>query len=395
MKRNKSIILVIIILFILLLILIGAIYVINFLENSNDNNNFVTPEITVENTTKKFNRSVKEIIEDAGSKFIKRTDKVFPKIYVEFKYDLYDENGKSMKKYFYDLVDELAPVVGERFYLIDESKSIEIIVSYDSATGMYKVKINGLNDFYDKTDGKNYIDLANTEIVQKSDFAISNSMLINLSRKNMYYSNTEYADKSRVPMENDYYSYDDGAMYAKLLGGRVLNTILTKKYDHEIARKVSVGSNLAEIDEYYDGLAFGGVDEGYLCYRTDTYYIFLYNDQASIYEYKYKANEYFDEYLSNYCRTGDLEKLYEDFTKEWSSYFEKEYNPEIGKLKLTFPTRGIDIDIENNDSRGIKIYSNYYLTDTVKDLIKLNKITLEADKDLIQITEMARRESMR
>ena len=53
------------------------------------------------------------------------------------------------------------------------------------------------------------------------------------------------------------------------------------------------------------------------------------------------------------------------------------------------------MDIVSNDSKGITIYNNYYLTDTVKNLIKSNKITLESDKDLLFMTEQKRRESMK
>ena len=53
------------------------------------------------------------------------------------------------------------------------------------------------------------------------------------------------------------------------------------------------------------------------------------------------------------------------------------------------------MDIIGNNSKGITIYNNYYLTDTVKELIKNNKITLESDKDLLLITEQKRRESMK
>ena len=53
------------------------------------------------------------------------------------------------------------------------------------------------------------------------------------------------------------------------------------------------------------------------------------------------------------------------------------------------------MDIKGNNSRGITIYSNYYLTDTVKELIKQNKITLKPNEDLILITEKNRRESMK
>ena len=391
--NRKLIIILLILLFLLLIFLIIAITSIKAIY-INDNINLANVVVDdVDNIKSK--RSIREIIEDSGSKYIKRTDNVITKIYVEFIYDLYDENGKSLKNYFYDLVEELAQVLNKNFHLIDENRNIEIQVIYDSSTETYKIIINSIEDFYEETDGDDYVNLQNAEIVELSDFSVSNNMLLNLANKNMYYSNSVFVDQNKIELENGYYSYDDGTMYAKLAGGRVINIVLTKKYTEQIAYKTKVGTSLQEVNEHFSNLAFGSVKDGYLGYRTRTYYVFLYEDQISLYEYRYAQNNYFDKYLKDYCSTGNLQKLYEDFTGEWTNYFENEYNPEIGRLKLTFPTRGIDIDITNNNSTGIKIYSNYYLTDTVKELIKSNKITLEANKDLIHIYELSRHGTMR
>ena len=224
---------------------------------------------------------------------------------------------------------------------------------------------------------------------------LTNPMMMLLVNNNMYYANTEFADTNRVQLENGYYSYNNGTMYAKLLGGRVINSIFTKKYTEEIAFQTKVGTSLSEVNDSFSNLSFGSVKDGYLGYRALNYYVFIYNDQISIYEYNYQPNLFFDEYLLDYCETGDLQKLYEDFTEGWTDYFEEEYNPEIGRLKLSFPTRGIDIDINNNDSKGIKIYSNYYLTDNVKELIKAHKITLKYNDDLIHLTEIQRYKTMK
>ena len=346
---------------------------------------------TVKNSS---TRTIRDVIEDSGSKYIKIERTVVTTIYLEFKNDLYDENGKSMKNYFKELIEELIPFIKEDFYLKDTSKGITIRVDYDSESDNYKFTINGLEDFYDKTDGEDYIKLQNAEIVNQGDFAITNPILVNLARKNMFYANTEYAEDTREELKNGYYSYNSGEMYAKLAGGRVLNTVFTRKYTGEISTGIKVGTKLEDIEKRFNNLAFGSSKEGYLGYRLRSYYVFIYDDQMSFYEYNYAPNEYFDKYLSDYCNTGNLQKLYEDF-EIWSSYFEKEYDEEYGNFKISFPTRGLYIDIKHNDSLGIKVYNNYYLTDTIKELIKNKKITLVENKDLIQVTEKSRYESMR
>lgn len=393
-KNNKIIIIVIGVLFVLLVLVYIILSSLKVAQKPSEDFSF--PEAVVTDVNNKApGRSVKEIIEDSGSKYISRSGKSIPRFKVEFKVDLYDKDGRSNQNYFYDLIEELVPVVNESFYLTDETKKIDIFVAYDPATDTYKITINNIKEFYEETDGEDYVNVEASEIVKQSDFAMLDPLFMNLATRNMYYSNTIFSSQDRVEMANGYYSYNDGEMYAKLGGGRLLNAVLTTKYTEEIAVNTKVGTPLSEIDNHFSNRAFGSLKDGYLGYRTNSYYVFFYDDQVSIYEYMYKKNDYFDKYLKDYCETGDLEKLYSDFTTEWSSYFEKEYDPDAGRLKITFPTRGIAIDIVGNDSRGIKIYSNYYLTDTVKELIKAHKITIESDKDLIQLTELARRENMR
>ena len=212
----------------------------------------------------------------------------------------------------------------------------------------------------------------------------------------MAFANTIIVTSEREELYNGYYRYPAEHIIAKISNSKVLNLIFDEDYEEPIATSsIYANTKLEDIEKKFKNTSYGSSREGYLCYRTSSEYVFLYGDEVSIYPYKYQENEYFDEYLSDYCATGDLDKLVLDFTTRWSSYFEFEYDAENQNLKLTFPTRGIAMDIIGNNSKGITIYNNYYLTDTVKELIKNNKITLESDKDLLLITEQKRRESMK
>ena len=86
--------------------------------------------------------------------------------------------------------------------------------------------------------------------------------------------------------------------------------------------------------------------------------------------------------------------MVENFTSQWNSYFENESDIENGSFKVSFPVRGIKIDIENNDSTGITLYNNYNLCQDIKDLIIAKKITYKGNKDLVNETEKIRHESM-
>ena len=279
--------------------------------------------------------------------------------------------------------------------MIDEEKNIEIYVDYNRETEKYKTTINKLKDFYKETDGDTYIDLSKSQIVQQNTFGISNDLYISLKVKAMKFANTILINGERQELQNGYYDYPEEHIKARLGGGKVLNLIFDEQYEGIIAPKVYVTTKLEDVEKIYPNPGFGSAREGFLGYRSNDSYIFLYEDEVSIYPYQYKANNYFDQYLSDYCLTGNLEKLVTDFTTEWSSYFEYEYDAEKQNFKIVFPTRGIEIDIKENDSKGITIYNNYYRTDTVRELIKINKITIKTDKDLLLITEQNRRESMK
>ena len=58
-------------------------------------------------------------------------------------------------------------------------------------------------------------------------------------------------------------------------------------------------------------------------------------------------------------------------------------------MKASFPTRGINIDIRNNDPRGITIYNNFVFDDTVKLYVKDGKIKF-LDQDSVYQFEKER-----
>lgn len=394
-KKKANLIIILIVVLLLVLLLVLQILVSALKKQELNNKQDVSINTGSDKNNNKKATTVKEIIENAGSIYKNMDRGVIIRIYADFKYDLYDENGNSKEKYFMDIIEQIVELQKDSFYLIDEEKKFEIFVHYDKVKEKYTVKINNLDDFYDESDGDSYIKINNTKIAPQRAFGVSNDLYGTLFLRGMKFANTIIVTSEREELPNGYYSYPTEHIKAKLGGSKVLNLIFDEDYEGEIAPAVQVKTKLEDVEKVYKEASFGGSREGYLGYRSPENYIFLYEDEVSIYPYKYEANEYFDKYLSDYCETGDLDKLVSDFTTRWSSYFEFEYDAEKQNLKLIFPTRGIGMDIISNDSKGITIYNNYYLTDTVKNLIKANKITLEPNKDLLFITEQKRRESMK
>ena len=395
-KKVKFVIIIVIaILSILLLILLGILNIYSKKQELEFSNNIPTNvEVTTYNN-KSQEKTIKEIIEESGSTYISENRKVRTEVSLIFKYDLFDENGKNRKTYFYDIISQIEEIEKRTFLLTDTEKSIEVYALYNPETKEYKIYINGVENYFDKVDGEIYLELSHKTEFRYSDLYVDNNLIKNLGMNSMHFAGTELDTKDRENLDNGYTSYNDGTILARLQNGQALNVIFRNGYDKRFTIKgIYVGTPLSEILEKYPKNNFGSIREGYLGYITEYAYIFFYENEVSVYPYQRKNNKYFDEYITNYCISNNLEQLVSDFTTDWTSYFENSSNLENESFKISFPVRGIKIDITNNNSTGITIYSNYQLSQEIKDLIIAKKITLKTNEDLVDVTEKARRESM-
>lgn len=393
-KKNSNFLVIVVImifmfLLILLLIVLNSLKKLENIEREVDNN-IITPDITLE----KF-KTIKDIIEEYGSIYISETGSVFKTVFVSFKNDLYDENGKSNKSYFYNIVEEIEKIERKTFYLKDTNKKIEISAIYDPATDTFKILINKLENYYDVVDGETYISLNKTSERKISSLVMNNELIRTLGLNSSFYARTELGTDEKEKLENGYTSFQDGKIIAKLQEGKALNIIFKQGYEESIAYGgIKVGTDLETIANRYPIYNFGSVRQRYLGYITEFAYIFFYENEVSVYPYQYKENTYFDEYINDYFTTGNFDRLVSNFTDGWTSYFERNIDLEAKNFSISFPTRGIKINIINGNQAGITVYNNYYLSDTIKDLIKAKRVTLDSNNDLVDVVEKARRESM-
>ena len=399
MAKKSNAKFIILICFIILIFLLAVILlVLNAIQSMDQPEDVADTssnvKVSVEDK-KKEKKTIQEIIENAGSVYLGQTGTITYTVYVDFRYDLFDENGKSRKQYFYDIIQEIGELEKNTFYLVDSNKNIKIAAIYNPKTGRYTITINGVEDYYDTVDGDTYLELSKVTERKLSKFIVYNELLRLIGTNSSYYAHTQLANADeREEIGNGYYSYQNGAIIAKLQSGKALNIIFRDGYTDSFAPGIYVKTSLEDILKKYPEPSFGSIRDRYLGYITEFAYIFFYEDEVSVYPYEYKENTYFDKYIAEFCSTGNFEKFVNDFTDDWTSYFEKEIDESTGSFKISFPTRGIKIDIVNENPKGITLYNNYYLTETVKDWIKAKKITLEPDQDLVVITEKSRREAM-
>jgi len=384
---SKIVLISLILLFFCLLCLIIFMQKIIRAEEKNQNSNNIVIQTTIPQT-------VADVIKKHNSEFLKQDG---TKIYAKLDKDLYDENGKSNKKFLYALIEDLTSFFENlSFYVIDEEKNIEIHAVYNQEAKEHEIVINNIKNFYDETDGKSYITVEKSEIVQPSGLHVSNGYLERLVSNQMFISSIkEYLDEGKE-LDNGYTSYYDGIIRIKLAPNKsVMNIIFSEDYEYDILTDVNMDTSLSKIYELHNDNTFGSLNDKYLGYRSNDLYYFFYNDEVSVYGYSYRKNTKFENLLDKYLKDKDLDSFITELSKQMLSYDLEsfEYDADIKKAHIVFPTRGIEIDILDNNPNGITLYNNYYFTDKTKEFVKNGLINFESDKDLIEKYEIERREA--
>ena len=394
MNRKNALKLIIIFLIILFFCLLCLMILLqsSLGENNDLKKNKEVANIAVSTLEDSKPKTFQEVIEKYNSEYLSRDKN---KIYVRFSMYLYDENGKSNENYFTNLIEDLRPFfIPVDFNLIDEEKNIDIEMKYNSNDKQYKITFNKIKDFYKETDGDSYTKVDTSEIVKTSPLYVSNGYLERLVSNQMYLSSIEkYLDEGKE-LPNGYISYKNGTIKIKLAPNKsVMNIIFSKDYGYSILSDVESNTPLSKIYELHSDNVFGSLNEKYLGYRTTDLYYFFYGDETSVYGYSYQNNKKFEELLSKYLENKDLDAFVNGISEQILSYDTFEYDKNIKKAHIVFPTRGIEINIENNDPKGITLYSNYYFTDITREFVKNGLINFEADKDLVKEYEVQRREN--
>ncbi|MBQ7409995.1 MAG: hypothetical protein IJW20_01260 [Clostridia bacterium] len=390
MKKNKTMKKLVLVIFILFFCLLCLLLALQKFENQE--NIKVSTEGMVHIEEKPENPE--EVMEKYESTHIDKSEEDNI-IYATLAKDLYNEDGSSNEKFVKDLVDDLKPFYeNEDFSIIDKNRKITIDADYDQESETYDIIINGVEEFYDNTDGKDYVAVQDSEIVKGTNFTVREYFLNKLEVHDGYFSQIASELGEGTELDNGYTSYKDGLIKIRTVDtGAVRNIIYDSSYETYYTNQIKNGMSLKEIEEYEPKHDFGSVEEGYLGYRQFSFYIFFYPEEVSVYSYAYRENEKFEWILSEYLEDGDLEQFVDRIKKKWKVYDKLEYNPETQSAYILISTRGVEIDIKNNNPKGVKLYSNYYFTDYTRQLVKNGKISFEANTDLVNEVEKERRNS--
>lgn len=388
--RSAFVLIFLILLFLLLFFFYTMIQTIE--EGGNEVSIKTQEEKETENSPEAEQNPIKKILEKYGSKYIKAEG---PSIYVEFAKDLYNKNGESNKNYFVKIIDEIVPYFKEQsFYLIDNSQEIYIHVRYNFETKDHTIIINEMENFYENSNGKNYIAVDESEIVKRSGFMIMDPYLFTLSLNSYYFDSISEKIGEGTDLGNGYTSFLNGTIKLRTVPtGGVRNIVYTSDYEGGITTEINAGMKLKEIKEIEPENAFGSISDDYLGYREDNFYVFFYDNELSFYPYSYKKNTKFETLLEEYLENRDLNLFVKNLKSGWMAYDHLEYNPETNSADILYSTRGVHIKIENNEPKGITFYSNYCFTDYTKKLVKQGIVDFKPGVDLVHETELERRKN--
>ena len=277
-----------------------------------------------------------------------------------------------------------------------ECKDVSISIEnrwYDKNGGIEFLKIEDKKDIFEKTDRKTYYDTNNVSIAPEKNIYVSEGNLQYITANNLRY--TDLVKRLGEPIGTDeegYLLFEDADIRVSKYEATnmVRNMIYSGKYLNSFVSKIKEDYSLEKVVEVYGEPTFGSLDEGYLGYRSPEYYIFFHEDEISVYGYGYSSNIELEKLLEEYRVDRNLENLSFSIRTLWRGYYKHELDVENGRLYLSYPSRGLEINIDNNGLNGVTFYSNYYFSDSLLQEIKNGTYTLNADEDFIHIVEQER-----
>ncbi len=389
MNNKKKLTIVFIIIFIILILL--YLFLKNEVDKLEEKQSI--NENSIEVISKEKENTLDGVIKKYKGEYISEKSN---RIFLNFAKDLYDENGNSNEEYFEKMIEDIIKLKefeNSDFHLIDEDKKITIDV-FNTNKDKPEILYNKTEDFYSQSNGENYAIIDKIEIMEIKPITIISKELRKLIDGNMFFRFIKDELGEGIELKNGYTSFKDGEILLKILNSKVRNIVFTKKYPSEIINNIKVGTNLEKVKEVCKDASKENNTEKYILYRTADVYIFFYEDEVSAYGYSYFENTLFEEYLEQYLEDKNLDEFVTKVLKKWTNYDKNEYDPDKQNAHITFPSRGVEIKIDNNNSYGITLYNNYFFTEKSKEFVKSGKIQINAEEDLLELMEINRRNNL-
>lgn len=297
--------------------------------------------------------TVQDVVEYLESDFISmedsKTEGYDIDIYVNFKYNLYEENI-SKEPYFKNFYEKIARVTNfKSFRMIDSSKNITIEVTCTS-NRITEVKINGDTNYYQNQASKNSKE--NELKVENIDLKVNSDVLQKLINEKWKTANVNLGSKESRYEKYDIY-FDEGYK-VRTIQGKAFNIIFTKNYKNAVVNNYKVGEKLETIESE---LGTSYKKTGMLGYRTDTFYVIFTENEISIYpNIQYDYTE-FENLVKEYDTKKDINDFMDKLTDIWPDY--NSYTYDTNYVSIEYALKGVKISFTSTKKDGIQIYENY------------------------------------
>ena len=336
--------------------------------------------------------SLQSIVEFCECKFISsresEVDGYSLDIYLEFKYDTY-QDGESKQPYYDVTIEGICEFLKyNSIRLIDESRGLTIRVDTNS-TSITKKYFNDVeeSEYFSKL--LSQINLENESTFKETDFDVTSELqtLINNEWKT---ENINFGQKTSTFRNYDIY-FDNGYRIRNI-NGKVFNIVFTNKFQKGVIDDIKVGDSFDKIKQ---SLGDNYIEKnGILEYMGKDLYVCFSSNEISIYPritYNYTQ---FEKLVERYNEDKDFNSFMNSLTSLWPDY--SLYRYDTSYCEIWYPLKGIKIYNSRTSMEGIQVYQEYSgsFKDEHKDYYQLyykinesliieqekNRILLETDR---------------
>lgn len=322
---------------------------------------------------------IKEVIEYLGCKYIKEKksdDKNYDiDVYVNFAVNLYDEDGNSEENFYTRLITMIGTVTKYKSVrIIDEHKNITIEIQGDQENSEIKrYLINGVEDYFFKEDSKRNL---NSNKKEEINLEIKSNVVKQAIEKNWNMKKVDFGSK-----ESEFEGYDiyfDEGIEVKVVYNKIFNIVFTENYKDEIIDGIKVGSSIDDVKKKLGEPIFSSEKEMVVGYKSEDIYIFFEENEISVYRVENQSKTEIEKIINNYIEDKDFKKLTNEIIENWNDY--DTYIADEESFELIYTLKGLKIQVNNLDSDGIHLYTNFQSDNLDKEkLIDTGAVYYEAN----------------
>lgn len=181
--------------------------------------------------------------------------------------------------------------------------------------------------------------------------------------------------------------------YTLYCNGKYVNYIVFHNiFEKEVVGHLKVGEDLKEVEKTLGTPTFQDKGKTYLGYKSRENYVFFYKNEIVVYPNRNFSNRTLEELFQSYFEKSyekgrtyflvDIRNNYEDFTIDLEE--------ETDTITITSITRQVIAKLDGLGNIEVTFYNGYKLAnDMTKEYIK-DKIFIQKEEDLVEITESER-----